>query len=67
MRFPRDAVSDPLIYNVGQMFKVVTVLRAATINEKECLMALELRGEEAEVKKAVEYFEKHDVQIEAVE
>lgn len=66
MRFPREAVSDPLIYNVGQMFRVVTVICAATINEKECMMALELRGMEAEIDKAVKYFEDHRVQVESL-
>lgn len=64
MRFPREAVSDPLIYNVGQMFKVVTVIRAATINDKDCLMALELRGTNTEIDKAVKYFKEHRVSVE---
>ena len=64
VRFPREAVSDPLIYNVGQMFKVVTVIRAATINDRDCLMALELRGAKSEIEKAVKYFTDHRVSVE---
>lgn len=67
MRFPRDAVSDPLIYNVGQTFKVVTIIRAATIKDKDCMMALELRGAAEEIEKAVEYFKHHRVEVEALE
>ena len=64
VRFPREAISDPLIYNVGQMFNVVTVIRAAMMHNKECLMALELRGKASEVQKAVQYFKDHNVKVE---
>lgn len=67
MCFPRGAVSDPLIYNVGQMFKVITIIRAATIKDKDCMMALELRGIEEEIEKAVRYFGEHNVVIEPLE
>ena len=63
LAFPRVAVSDPLIYNVGQMFDVVTVIRAATINSTSCLMAMELRGLQAEIDKAVAYLKEHKVEV----
>ncbi len=65
--FPRDAISDPIIYNVGQLFEVVTVIRAATMDNKNCLMALELQGAKGEITRAVEYLKNHKVRVEAVE
>ena len=66
MYFPREAVSDPIIYNIGQMFNVVTVIRAATMDNKHCLMALELRGSPGEIDKALHYLNKHKVRAEPV-
>ena len=63
LEFPRVAVSDPLVYNVGQMFDVVTVIRAASINSTSCLMAMELRGPLAEIDKAVAYLKEHKVTV----
>ena len=63
LEFPRVAVSDPLIYNVGQIFDVVTVIRAATINSTSCLMAMELRGKPAAIDKAIAYLKEHKVKI----
>ncbi len=67
LAFPRISVSDPVVYNVGQMFDVVTVIRAATINNKSCLMAIELRGPKAEIDKAVKYLTDHKVDVEQVQ
>ncbi len=66
MYFPREAVSDPIIYNAGQMFNVITVIRAATMDNKNCLMALELRGSPGEIDKVLQYFNKHRVRAEPV-
>ncbi len=63
LAFPRVAVSDPIVYNVGQMFDVVTIIRAATINNDRCLMAIELRGSQAEIDKAVKYLKGHKVEV----
>ncbi|MHC4202287.1 MAG: MoaD/ThiS family protein [Planctomycetota bacterium] len=67
LTFPEKLIERPLIWEVGQMFKVVTNIRQASISKEVGLVGLELSGEEDEVWCAIEFFTKHGVTVEPIE
>jgi len=67
LTYPKEQVKEPLLYQVGQLFKVVTNIRQASVSDKIGLVALELEGEEAEIEKAIKYFIDKGVKVEPIE
>ncbi|MFQ5901447.1 MAG: NIL domain-containing protein [Thermodesulfobacteriota bacterium] len=67
LTYSRDLIKEPLIYNVGHKYKVVTNIRQASISDKIGLVALELDGEIEEIKKAINYFRENGVTVEPIE
>ncbi len=67
LTYSKELVKEPLIYQVGRLFKVETNIRQASVSEDLGLVALELVGPEQEIDKAVEYFKEHGVKVEPIE
>ncbi len=67
LTYPRELVKEPLIYQVGQIYKVVTNIRQASISDKIGLVALELEGPPEEIEKAVKFFSDKGVKVEPIE
>jgi len=67
LTYPKEQVKEPLIYNVGIRFKVVTNIRQATVSDAVGLVALELDGEPSEIEKAVKYLKDKGVKVEPIE
>lgn len=65
--FPKKLVKEPVIYNIGQKFKVVTNIRKADVNADFGFVLLELDGNLDEINKAVDYAKKAGVNVEFVE
>ncbi len=51
--FPEGLIKEPIIYNLGQQFKVVTNIRRADISEDKGWVVLELEGEEKEIEDGI--------------
>lgn len=67
LTFPRELVDKPLIWEVGQKFKVVTNIRQASVSKDIGLVGLELSGEEGEVSKAIDFLTAAGVSVEPIE
>ena len=67
LTFPRDLVDRPLIWEIGQRFKVVTNIRQASVSRDIGLVGLELSGEEKEVQRAMDFFIENGVSVEPIE
>jgi len=67
LTYPKEQVKEPLIYNVGQLFKVVTNIRQATVSDTVGLVALELDGAPEEIEKATKYLTDRGVKVEPIE
>lgn len=67
LTYPKELVKEPILYNVGQKFKVVTNIRQATVSDTIGLVALELEGTESEVEKAVKFLTDKGVKVEPIE
>jgi len=67
LTYPKEQVKEPLLYHVGQRFKVVTNIRQASVSDKVGLVALEMEGEPEEIEKAIKFFIEKGVKVEPIE
>jgi ABC-type methionine transport system ATPase subunit len=67
LTFPAQRVQEPIIYQLGRDFKVVTNIRKANVTESEGWVDLELTGESDEIEKAIEALGKKGVRVDPIE
>ena len=65
--FPEKKIKEPIIYNLGQKYKVITNVRRADVTEKTGWVDLELTGDPKEVERAVEGLKKAGVIVDPIE
>jgi len=51
--FPPELIKEPIIYNFGQQFNVITNIRRADISEDKGWVVLELEGEENNIEQGI--------------
>ncbi len=66
LTFPQRLIREPLIYQVGHKFEVVTSIRSASVTQELGLMGLEFEGEESEIEAAMKFLEEKGVKVEPV-
>ena len=64
--FPPDLIVEPVIYNLGQKFQVVTNIRRADVREDVGWVILELTGPEEEIDKGLAWVDSVGVRIDPV-
>ena len=67
LTFPPKLIKEPVIYNVGHRFKLITNIRSANVSENMGWVTLEIDGEEEEYLKALYYLNDIGVTVEPVE
>ena len=67
LMYPPKLIKKPLIYEVGQKFKVITNVRQATITDEIGIVCLELDGKREDVQAAIKWLQKSGVNVEPVE
>lgn len=67
LTFPPEKVQEPIIYELGKKFKVVTNIRRANVTESEGWVELELTGESDEIEKAMHALEEQGVRVDPIE
>jgi ABC-type methionine transport system ATPase subunit len=67
LMYPPRLIQQPLIWKLGQKFKVVTNIRQASVTDEIGIVCLELDGRRADVKAAIRWLEKVGVNVEPVE
>ena len=65
--FPEDKIKEPIIYQIGQKYKVITNVRRADVTEKTGWVDLELTGDLKEIERAVEGLKKMGVKVDPIE
>ena len=65
--FQPRLVTQPVVYELGKKFAVVTNIRQASINEEIGLVSIELEGQRAEIERAIAWLEEIGVKVEPVE
>ena len=67
LMYPPRLITRPLIWQIGQKFKVITNIRQASVTDEIGIVCLELDGKRADVKAAIKWLEKTGVSVEPVE
>lgn len=67
LTFPEGLIKEPLIYNLGHEFKVVTNVRMADVDAKTGWVTLELDGESAEIDRSLAWVQAKGVRVDPVD
>ena len=67
LMYPARLIQRPLIWELGQKFKVVTNLRQVSVTDDIGIVCLEVDGARNEVKAAIQWLEKLGVKVEPIE
>jgi hypothetical protein len=67
LTYPPSLLKEPILYQLGQKFRVVTNLRGANISAEVGLVALEIDGAESEVAAAIRWLSDIGVRVEPIE
>ena len=51
--YPPELIREPVLYNLGEQFNVVTNIESADIAEDRGWMVLELEGEESDIEQGI--------------
>lgn len=65
--FPPELVTEPVIYYLGQDFKVVTNIRRADISEERGWVVLEIEGRDEDIEQGITWVIGKGVGVEAME
>jgi len=66
LTFPQQVIHEPVLYQLGKEFRVVTNIRGASVTEEIAIMALELEGEDAEIARGIAYLRGRGIKVEEV-
>ena len=64
--FPEELIREPVIYNLGQQFKVATNIRRADVTEDRGWVVLELEGEEKDIEEGIAWAMSKGVRVDPV-
>ena len=64
--FPTQLIKDPLIYQLGHKFDVISNIRRADVREDMGWVILELDGEEEEIDRSLSWMTSNGVRIDPV-
>ncbi len=64
--FSAEMIKEPVIYQLGRDFKIVTNIRRADIGDEIGWVLLELDGEEAEIKRGLDWVSSTGVRVDPV-
>ena len=66
LTFPEKLIKEPLIYNLGHKFQVVTNIRGAQVDEDVGWVVLELDGQDDEIERGLEWTRSRGVRVDPV-
>jgi len=64
--FPEELIKEPIIYNLGHKFKIVTNIRRADVSENKGWVILEMEGEEADIEHGIAWVTSKGVRVDPV-
>ena len=64
--FPTNLVTDPIIYELGQNYKVITNIRRADVREEMGWVVLELEGDETAIQAGLDWVGSLGVRVDPV-
>lgn len=67
LMYPPRLITNPVIWELGHKFQVVTNVRQASVTDEIGIVCLEIEGERPEIKAAIQWLEKQNISVEPVE
>ncbi len=67
LTFPPEKITEPIIFNIGKEYGVITNIRRANVTEESGWVMLEMQGTSEELERAIDYLKNIKVQVEPVE
>ena len=67
LMYPAKMIKEPVIWQLGHKFPIVTNVRQASVTDEIGIVCLEISGERQHVKSAIVWLEKAGVKVEPVE
>jgi len=64
--FIEESIREPVIYNLGQQFRVVTNIRQADMSEDRGWIVLELEGTEEDLEQGIAWVTSRGVRVDPV-
>jgi hypothetical protein len=64
--FPQELIREPIIYSLGQQFKIVTNIRQADVTENRGWVMLELEGEDGDIEQGIAWVTSKGVRVDPV-
>ena len=64
--FPEELIKEPIIYQLGHEFRVVTNIRMADVDRRVGWVILELDGDEDEIQRSLDWAESKGVRVDPV-
>jgi ABC-type methionine transport system ATPase subunit len=65
--FPQERITEPVIWEVGRRFDLVTNIRRADVTQDIAWAVLELEGEQADIERGVRWVNELGVRVDPVE
>lgn len=66
LTFPQHLIDEPLIYDLGRRFEVVTNIRRANVDETVAWVIVELTGDDDEIARAVAWLADRGVDVDRI-
>lgn len=67
LTFPEHLVQEPIIYNLGKKYDIVTNIRRANVEERFGWVILEVEGAEQALDDGIRYMEELGVQVDRID
>ena len=66
LSFPEEVIREPVIYNLGQQFHIVTNIRSAEVSESKGWVILELEGANKDIEDGIAWVTSRGVRVDEV-
>jgi len=67
LTYPSKLVTQPVLWELGRKFELVTNLRQASVTDEIGIVSLSLTGEREEIKRGIAWLEEQGIRVEPVE
>ena len=67
LMYPQRLVRQPIVYELGQRFRLITNIRQASVQDGVGIVSLEVQGKPDEIGRAIAWLEETGIKVQPVE
>lgn len=67
LTFPEELIKEPVIYNLGKKFDIVTNIRRANVEQKMGWVVLEIEGSDEALEQGLRYLDEMGVRVDRLD